>query len=878
MKAKTKAVFMFAVVALFASAGGAQLIDDMGAGPRNVRAVGPQAAFDVRVDLKNVSGEAKTNWPVILRVYTVLGRNLGNVYIRSEGFHVYDPAGGEVPHAIEAIPPYGYDQLGNDEIVFVVPKIKPGEVLSYRITNTTTESDKRTKIDLAGDPHNLLANGGFEQAEAGRPANFSGPGKLDAAVKRSGRASLKLSADNETVSARYAKPVKLHKGSWYYFGAWSKTECVSRFGYQANGGGHFRFVRRDPQSGKEAAAFGGGVTPQCSTRDWLKCTFESDVDDWGMDRYVARATTDETAVEFVLRQPKHFYMDPGKTAGTWWLDDAVLMEQPEVSVRFDLALQPLMKDGVFVFTRPPSMPLGRLDEKKRGQPEWCAMPYPHERLAALDKFALKGQRVSYCIGVYHTREVKGVVCRLTEGAVKASNGKAIPVELIEYCPGYLGPDRQRYMKILNSAEGVAPVTLAGDKGVRYFFLTFHVPANAGAGKYVGAVELAFGSDQKAKSIPITLRVQDMVQPTPKDVYVGLIYQGNNPRFDDEGLTVYSRSGFNCITRFGNFLEYSKDAQGNWQVDVDKLDKRMKWLMSHGITAGVCVFSDFDLGPKWNGGSLLKQVRPAKFNEGARPWGERLQTAEKAWKAQIRRIEAARKAHPEWPELIYMTWDEPSLGGGRNGRPDPAMAWVNQVAPNAQTTLDVQFDPLPVCIKWYTTPAFDDPANWAGPELYNWVKKQGREVGYCGGADKDEAARYQPGMLMISTGAKYFHAWHLTGGHIAGQVAYDKETGKLLRGPCMINWGDGMNDLKAYYLLKDAIAAAKKSSRNPAAVKAAEEYLKKVFAIFNGDQKDRWSLQPYLGSASSWGCESFYDVWQEWMARHAAAVKGVPWVN
>ena len=79
-------------------------------------------------------------------------------------------------------------------------------------------------------------------------------------------------------------------------------------------------------------------------------------------------------------------------------------------------------------------------------------------------------------------------------------------------------------------------------------------------------------------------------------------------------------------------------------------------------------------------------------------------------------------------------------------------------------------------------------------------------------------------------------------------------------------------------LKDAIAAAKKSGRNPAAVKAAEEYLKKVFAIFNGDQKDRWSLQPYLGSASSWGCESFYDAWQERMAWHAAAVKGVPWVD
>lgn len=833
------------------------------------------AAYDIQVDIKNVSGEVKTNWPVILRVYTVFGRNL-EPSLATDGIDVRDPSGQLVPRMIERIPPY--DQSGNDEIVFVIPKIRPGEVLRYRITNTSGKSGKGTKIDLASSPHNLLANGGFEAAEGERPANFTAPARRDAKVRRSGGASLVLTADNQTVSTRYAGKIPLHKDSWYYFGAWSKTENVGRFGYQAGAAAHFKFTRHDAAKNKDVPAFGGGVTPQCSTRDWLKVTFESGTDDWGMDRYVARAAGDAAAVEFALQQRRHYYMEPGRTRGTWWLDDAVLMEQPEVNVRFDLALKPMMKDGVFVFTRPPSMLLGRLDEKKRGQREWCAMPYPHERLTALNKFALRGQRVSYCIGLYHTREVKDVLCRLVGGAVKTPDGKSLPVELIEFCPGYLGAGRQRYMKVLNSEKGVEPVTLAGDKGVRYFFLTFHVPADAARGKYVGAVELVLGGKDSARSIPISLRVQDMVQPTPKDVYVGLIYQGNNPRFDDEGMTVYSRSGFNCVTRFGNFFDYNKDEQGNWQIDVDKLDKRMKWLMSHGITAGVGVFSDFDLGPKWNGGTLLKRVRPADFNQGARAWSDRLKTAEKAWKAQIRRIEAARKAHPEWPELIYMTWDEPNVHGGRNGRPDPAMAWVNQVAPDALTTLDVQFDPMPVCMKWYRMPAFDDPANWAGPELYNWVKRQGKDFGYCGGADKDEAARYQPGMLMISTGARFFHAWHLTGGHIAGQVAYDKRTGKLLRAPAMINWGDGMNDLKAYYLLKDAIAAAKKDGKNPAAVKAAEEYLKKVFTVFNGDHKNRWSLQPYLGTASSWGYEGFYDAWQEWMAWHAAAVKGVKWVK
>jgi len=841
--------------------------------------VGARGEYDVRVDLKNVSGQTKTDWPVILRVYTVLGRNLPQGSVNPDGYHVYDPAGAEVPHAIERIPPY--DQPGNDEIVFVIPKMAPRQTLSYRITNTKGKSAARRRIHVAASAHNLIADGNFEAAAN----SFAGAAKIDTTTKHQGKASLALTADNQTVSARYAKPIALNKGSWYYFGAWSKTDNVSRFGYQAGSAAHFKltgFAPAKPERGKFYPA--GAVTPQCSTRDWVKATMEYNCQTpWGMDIYAAKAVADQCTVEFALQQRRHFYMAKGKTRGRWWLDDVVLMEQPEVNVRFDLAVKADMKDGVFAFTRPPSMPLGRLDEKKRGRPEWCAMPHAHERLASLNKSALKGQRVSFCIGVYHTRQVNQATCRVAGGALTlaatgtpATASARLPVELIEYCPGYLGDGAGRYMKVLNTGGDASAVTLAGQAGVRYFFLTFNVPKNARAGKYVGRAELVL--DDKTRSVPVTLRVQDMVQPTPADVFVGLIYQGSNPRFDDEGMTVYSRSGFNCVTRFGNFFDYEKDAKGNWQIDLAKLGRKMMWLKGYGLT-GVCVFSDFDLGPKWDGGTLLKRTRPDDFSK-AGAWGKRLATAEQAYKAQIQRIEAARKAHPEWPALLYMTWDEPNLGGGRNGRPDPAMGWVNQVAPDALTTLDVQFDPLGPCLKWYAVPAFDDPANWAGPEIYRWVKAQGKQFGYCGGADKDEAARYQPGMLMIASGAKFFHAWHLTGGHIAGQVTYDKQTRKLLRAPAMVNWGDGMNDLKAYHLLQAALDKARGSNdaARKAALTEAQAYLKRVVTVFNGDHKDRWSLQPYLGNVSTWGYEQFYDDWQERMTRHAAAVSGVQWVE
>jgi len=389
--------------------------------------------YDVRVDLKNLSGEGRTDWPVILRVYTVLGRNLPAGAVNPEGFHVYDPAGKEVPHAIEKIPPY--DQPGNDELIFVIPKIKPDEVVSYRITNTSAKSTKRTRIDVVGSPHNLIANGRFDRVKDGWM--FPSAAR-DAKVGHSGGSSLRLAADGKTVSTKYARPVALHEGSWYYFGAWSKTDNVSRFGYQAGPAAHFKIPGFAPADARKLwTTRHGSVVSQCSTRDWVKTTFEyRGHTDWGMDIFAAKAMQDgETPVEFVLDQRKHYYMDPGRTKGTWWLDDVVFMAQPEVNVRFDLSVAPLMKDGVFLFTRPASMFMGRLkDENNHNDPqEWCAFPYAHEKLSALDGFALKGQRVSYCIGVCHTRPIEQASLELAGGCLRGPGGAKIPVELVEYC-------------------------------------------------------------------------------------------------------------------------------------------------------------------------------------------------------------------------------------------------------------------------------------------------------------------------------------------------------------------------------------------------------------------------------------------------------------
>ena len=60
MRAKTISIFVLSVL--------------LGITPSSKAKVGQE--YDIRVDLKNVSGQIKENWPVVLRVYTVLGRNL----------------------------------------------------------------------------------------------------------------------------------------------------------------------------------------------------------------------------------------------------------------------------------------------------------------------------------------------------------------------------------------------------------------------------------------------------------------------------------------------------------------------------------------------------------------------------------------------------------------------------------------------------------------------------------------------------------------------------------------------------------------------------------------------------------------------------------
>ena len=795
------------------------------------------AGYEALVDMENVSGQDKADWPVVLTVYHVFGRNLPPGSLNPKGFHVYDEAGREMPCGVEVIPPD--DQVGNDELVFVIPKMTAGQKLRYRIANTPEPSPRQGTIDVVGNANNLLRNGGFEAADGTAVAGYEGEAVLDSQVRRGGRSSMRIAAPSRR-SVRYKEPIPLHRGSWYYAGVWGKTRNVARHGVHAGNGAGFVITGFE----------GLTITPLCYTRDWLKCRFFArygiGYTDWGMDRGHAQATADACELTLVLDQRKNFCMDDAQ--GFWWLDDAVLIEQPKLDVRFDLALEKHVKDGVFLFTRPTSSPHF---QGLKGKPFFCSRPYAHEAVEALDRVAVRGQRAVFLLGLYHTRALEQVKVEVEGGAVKLGEA-GLKLDSLEYSPGLLDPESNPQL-----VDHAGPIDLPAS-GVRYFLAAFRVPRDAAAGRYAGTLAVTIGG-QVAKRIPLSLRVQDLAQPVLRDVAIGTIVM--DPPLGPETLKLYSRAGFSSITVFGGFLKYNKAADGQQSIDLDHFAQRMDELAAHGITAGVNLFSEFDLGPLWGGGSLYKRTGGDK----------------QAWQRELKRIDDLANKRPDWPRMIYMTWDEPVENEpwvkGKHGGLDDRMGWANEVNPNALSTADVMFPLLPKVFKYYTMPTFDDPCDYGGPEVYEYFRRNNKPFGMSGNAWGGERSRYNYGMLPAASGARYIHSYHAGYGFI--QLSPDKKVRPTI---WLAAAGQGMDDYKAWRLLNDSLKAAEGDAARAAAVAEAKAYLERIRTVWNGDHGQVSGPEPYMGRAYHWGYERFYDDWQEAMLKLSAKLRGVKWVE
>ncbi|KPK49398.1 MAG: hypothetical protein AMK72_04605, partial [Planctomycetes bacterium SM23_25] len=240
--------------------------------------------------------------------------------------------------------------------------------------------------------------------------------------------------------------------------------------------------------------------------------------------------------------------------------------------------------------------------------------------------------------------------------------------------------------------------------------------------------------------------------------------------------------FSHLMVFGGWLSYVQGQDGKMHIDPAALEKRMQTLLDNGVTAGCGLYSEVQVDDKPNGhpgrmariayregaaapesaelkkaleeakaarvkaAEELAEARRAATQPGATQADKQAVSAKDAalkqararedqayWRTQepvkqvygrlLKELDAIWKKHPEWPRAIHMNWDEP-----QHRQWSPKMGWTHEFLPDAITTLDVQFSRMEPLLKFYNTPALDDPADWAGPEVITWIKKQCPHVG------------------------------------------------------------------------------------------------------------------------------------------------------
>lgn len=290
------------------------------------------------------------------------------------------------------------------------------------------------------------------------------------------------------------------------------------------------------------------------------------------------------------------------------------------------------------------------------------------------------------------------------------------------------------------------------------------------------------------------------------------------------------------------LDYLIGAMKGARLDYAAADRQVEKIvkLAH-VDAGIGLYREPNMSEdeprKWYQIAAGKPDYQGKYKIGT----------DAKFKAGYQKLAREAPAHATkagWPRLIYMVSDEP---GDRRDK-DPSMGWLNEAIPEAVTCADVQFGDMLATWQWYNLPILDDPADWSGPLVYEFVKKHKGRFGICGTAWSVDTARYQTGYMLPATGACYWHFWH-TGG------PFDAREGRVDRRFFVPAMAAGVNDLRYYVAAKERIGGRPQS---PTAIEA-EQYLREILAVIPGDH-DR-HLMPHNGVPWTWGYDRFYDDWR-----------------
>lgn len=768
------------------------------------------------VELTNLTGAAKTDWPVFLTIWKVFGGGLDMSRINPGGFHVYDSSGTEIPHMVRHIAPDF--SLGNDEIVFLVPSMAAGQTLSYIITNTA-EPGLTQAIDVINNPNNLLPNGGFETDVGGVPTgyfvavNHGVSLSYDTQVKHSGSRSLKMTflvGSDATLKTTSAIPIQ--SGGHYHFSIWVKTENVAYNGYGFYGqGGWINF---------EPTAFTGRETLTLrDDRKWFCYRFDSgSADSWAVPAMASQGRSN-TSVRLVLGGDQDVDQPflAGDQTGRIWFDEALLFAQPRVTVDRQTPLRRHAKNGAVIFSRPVN------------SPQYKA--FAPEAVKKFQLYAMKGERRRLRFGVHAVRTINDLSIHVTELTGPGGTLSGDDLDLEKFGGSFV----VAYETTLELAAG---------NTVEYL-LSINVPDALAAGTYTGAVVFT-SSGGFIQVLPLALEVLPVQVPSMADTWVGGIYNiGYALDRDDRFYRCYGKVRFNYIMLFDYFAAHIGSLDPDLPYAQQQVDKLA--ALSH-LTGGIGLYREPNMSedqPRmWyqiaTGDPTYPGPYPNKPNTNTFP------QYEAGYQALAVQLETHALSN-DWPTLIYMVSDEPDYFLDWND----SMGWLNEALPDAITVADTQFHDMLRTWDWYNLPILDDPADWTGPLMYDYVKAHKGRFGICGTRWGLAAGRYQGGLMMAASGACYWHWWHTHG-------PFDYLEGNVVRMHHVAAMGAGVNDLRYYLTLKEKIAA----SSNPTLAAQAQAYLDGIFDFCTADH-DR-HLLPYNGVPTDWGYHRFYDDWRATM--------------
>jgi len=389
-----------------------------------------------------------------------------------------------------------------------------------------------------------------------------------------------------------------------------------------------------------------------------------------------------------------------------------------------------------------------------------------------------------------------------------------------------------------------------------YLLGIDVPPQTPPGVYRGAVTFTTAACPAAVRLPLELTVLPFRAPAMKGYWVGGIYNiGYELKRDEAFYRCYAKTRFNYLMLFDYLIASMKGAGNDFAAAQRQVDQIVGIAK---VTGGIGLYREPNMSEdqprKWYQIAAGQPRYRGKYKTGT----------DAKYKAGYQRL--ARQAHEyakahNWPTLIYMVSDEP----GDRRDVHPSMGWLNEAIPEAITCCDAQFKDMLRTWQWYNLPVLDDPVDWTGPLVYEFVRKRKGRFGFCGPGWSLDVGRYQPGLMLASSGACYWHFWHTQG-------PFRPRGNKVVRSHAVAAMSAGFNDLRYYVALKQAIRAARKSGgpAKAALAEKAEEYLAGIFRFAVADH-DR-HLMPYNGVPWMWGYAGFYDDWRAQMKDFILALR------